>query len=130
MTDSQTPSSNPGNPDHPQKPDAAATPPAFGPNQLALDKLPPGQIRRVLVGKEPVAVVNVDGELFAVSDTCTHANVSLAGGFLEGHKIVCPWHYAMFDVRNGVALSGPACDRLRCFAVTIEGNKVSISDRA
>ncbi len=123
MSDSQTPSSNPD-------PGISANPPEFGPNQLSLQKLAPGQIRRVLVGKEPVAVVNVEGEIFAVADTCTHANVPLSGGFLEGHKIVCPWHYAMFDVRNGAVLSGPACDRLRCFAVTIDGGKITVSDRA
>ena len=45
--------------------------------------LPPGEAVRI-VAHVPIAVFNADGELYAVDDTCTHQDASLADGWLEG----------------------------------------------
>jgi len=57
----------------------------------------------VVVGdpQDPVAVARAGGRLYAFDDTCTHEDCSLADGDLEQHKIICPCHFAEFDVRNG-----------------------------
>jgi nitrite reductase/ring-hydroxylating ferredoxin subunit len=89
-------------------------------------ELGPGQIRRVLLDGQAVAVANVEGEIFAVSDTCTHARVSLSGGHLEGRQIVCPWHYAMFDLKSGRPTCGPAHDPLRCYTARIDGDEIIV----
>lgn len=70
-------------------------------------------------GEEPIAVFNVDGELFAVSDTCTHAEASLSEGFVDGAVVECPFHFARFCLRTGRALSLPATQALRTYAVVV-----------
>lgn len=85
--------------------------------EIPADALPPGAILRVEVAGEPVCVANVEGTVHAVSDTCTHAHISLSGGGLAGRQIVCPRHGAMFDLKTGRATCGPAVDPLRVYAV-------------
>lgn len=94
--------------------------------QLASRDLPPGSVLRIQVGGEHVAVANVDGEYFAVSDTCTHARISLTGGGLHGRQIICPWHGAMFDMKTGRPTCGPARDPLRCYNVRVEGQTLVV----
>lgn len=98
-------------------PDSASVP---------LSELPPGSVQRVHVGAMAVAVANVDGEIYAVSDTCTHAQISLSEGGLIGRQIVCPWHGAMFDLKTGRPTCGPAVDPVRCYQTRIEGEHIVI----
>lgn len=97
--------------------------------RVPLSDLPPGKTMRVELAGEPVCLANVDGEIFAVSDTCTHAGVPLNDGPLEGRVIVCPWHGAMFDLKTGAALCGPACEPLRTFAARIENDTIVVQPK-
>lgn len=94
---------------------------------LALSELPPGEVRQVKVNDEPVAVANVDGEIYAVSDVCTHARVPLSDGPLAGRQIVCPWHGAMFDLKTGRATCGPAVDAVRCYQTRVEDDTIFVT---
>lgn len=96
-------------------------------NTVALSDLPPGSVKQVYVEGSPVCVANVDGEVYAVSDTCTHARVPLSGGSLEGRQIVCPWHMAMFDLKTGRATCGPAIHPLRVYEVKVEGEVITVT---
>ncbi|MDP2183035.1 MAG: ferredoxin-thioredoxin reductase catalytic domain-containing protein [Actinomycetota bacterium] len=78
------------------KPEGPVEVPVF----LASD-VPPGQIRHMKIGKRDIAVANVDGEFFAVSNVCRHAFGPLAEGFMDGHYVMCPWHGWRYDVRTG-----------------------------
>ena len=66
----------------------------------ALEELAPGEPVLVEVEGTPVALVNVDGEVLAVHDVCTHALESLSGGWVEGERIECPRHGAAFSRRR------------------------------
>jgi 3-phenylpropionate/trans-cinnamate dioxygenase ferredoxin component len=69
-----------------------------------LSDLPRGAALRLtgLPGSPPVALFHTEeGELFAVDDTCTHADASLADGFVEDCAVECPLHAAVFDLRTG-----------------------------
>jgi len=94
--------------------------------QIQLSDLPPGEVMRIELDGEPVAVANVDGEIYAVSDTCTHAQISLTGGGLAGRQIICPWHGAMFDLKNGRPTCGPAVDPLRCYNVEVDNDTIHV----
>jgi hypothetical protein len=59
-------------------------------NEFRVSELDPGQITRVDVNGKPVAVYNVEGELFATQDDCTHAEGPLSEGDLDGKIITCP----------------------------------------
>ena len=97
---------------------------------LPLADLPPGSVKQVHVDGEAVCLANVDGEVYAVSDTCTHARVPLSGGSLAGRQIVCPWHMAMFDLKTGRATCGPAVHPLRVYNVKVEGERIIVTAKS
>jgi len=72
------------------------------------DEVAPGEVKQYQVEGRPVALCNVDGELYAFEDICTHAFAHLSEGGLEGGQIKCPLHGAKFDVKTGKALTLPA----------------------
>lgn len=79
---------------------------------------------------ERICLVHVDGEVFAVSDQCTHHAFPMsAGEVYEGGTIECPWHGAQFDCRTGAVCRGPACEALPVFEVRVEGNVVLVGPR-
>ena len=74
-----------------------------------------------------VAVFNIDGEYFAIEDTCTHDGGCLTGGRIEGDIIECPRHGAQFNIKTGAALSAPAYEDLQIFAVRLNNGMLQIS---
>ena len=92
----------------------------------ALEELAPGEPRQVEVDGTPVVLVNVDGEVLAVHDVCTHALESLSGGWVEGDRIECPRHGASFSLRTGDPLTPPASKALPTFAVEVRDGRVLV----
>jgi nitrite reductase/ring-hydroxylating ferredoxin subunit len=76
-----------------------------------LKELAPGTAVRV-DAKCRSRCFNADGDLYAIDDTCTHQDASLADGYLEDCSIECPLHASTFDLRTGKP-SGPP-PRRRC----------------
>src|SRR5262245_63252671 len=79
------------------------------------DGIQPGQMIKVEIDNFPVAVANVGGTFYAFDDTCSHEDCSLAEGDLVKTAVVCPCHFAEFDVRNGAVLAPPATVPSRAF---------------
>ncbi len=92
--------------------------------------VPPGTVRRVEVAGHAVALANVDGEFFAVEDTCTHEEASLSAGGLSGEVLVCPKHGSRFNVKTGRVLSLPAVRSVAVFPVKVEGGEVFVATEA
>ena len=86
----------------------------------------PGQIRAFDVAGTKVDVANVDGQLYAFDDTCTHRGCSLARGTLDGTTLTCPCHHSQFDVASGAVVRGPATQPVRSRSVQIAGEDLSI----
>jgi 3-phenylpropionate/trans-cinnamate dioxygenase ferredoxin component len=86
----------------------------------------PGATARVVVDGVPVLLCNVEGEIYAVEDVCTHDGGELHGGELDGCRIMCPRHGALFDVTNGKALTLPAVSSLPTFPVHLDGDAISV----
>jgi nitrite reductase/ring-hydroxylating ferredoxin subunit len=63
--------------------------------------LPPGTLHPVETPYETVLVVNVNNELYAISNLCPHAGGYLSHGYLDDYIIECPLHFWTFDVRDG-----------------------------
>ncbi len=80
----------------------------------------------VEVDGERVALVNVDGEMYAVAEECTHERCPLSEGDLEGSLLVCPCHGSAFDVTTGRPANPPAFDPLALYAVRVDGDDVLI----
>jgi nitrite reductase/ring-hydroxylating ferredoxin subunit len=88
--------------------------------------LAPGEKMPVEAGALKLLLCNVDGTVYAVQNKCTHAAVELSDGTLTGCELVCEFHGAVFDVRDGRALALPAKKGLRVFPVTREGDEAVI----
>ena len=92
----------------------------------ALSDIPPGDMVSVRVGAEEILLVNLDGDLHACDDICTHAYANLSEGDLEEGEVVCPLHGAVFDVASGAPVTPPATEPLRKFAIRIEGDDILV----
>ncbi len=90
------------------------------------DELPRGAIRRVVVGRTPIALFNLEDRIFAIHDTCTHARASLAEGMVAGDLVACPLHGARFNIKTGAVVSLPAVKPVRTFPVRQEGDDVLV----
>jgi 3-phenylpropionate/trans-cinnamate dioxygenase ferredoxin subunit len=88
--------------------------------------VPVGRVKIVEAGDEDVALCNVDGEIYAVANVCTHDDGPLGEGFLLGCDIECPRHGARFDVRTGEVRSLPAIMPIPTFEVKVEGDDVLV----
>ncbi|CAL9608819.1 non-heme iron oxygenase ferredoxin subunit [Streptomyces sp. NPDC090994] len=83
--------------------------------------------KRVELDGTPVAVVRTEGEVFAVNDICSHANVSLSEGEVDDCHIECWLHGSRFDLRSGKPDSLPATRPVPVYPVKIEGDDVLVS---
>jgi 3-phenylpropionate/trans-cinnamate dioxygenase ferredoxin subunit len=87
-------------------------------------ELAPGKVKRI---EDPaIAVFNVEGTLFAISDTCTHAEASLSEGRVDGQTVECPLHGACFDLRTGEALTPPAIEPVQTFRVLAQEDDIYV----
>ena len=93
-----------------------------------------GNAKDVVAGKmcafevegTPVNVANVDGQLYAIDDTCTHSGCSLATGMLTGTTVTCACHGSQFDVTSGAVLRGPARRAERSRSVQVHGEDLLV----
>lgn len=76
---------------------------------------------------EPVAVFNDAGRFYALSDTCSHAEASLADGEVKDCQVECPLHWARFDLVTGRPRSLPALLPVRAYPVTVTEGNVYVS---
>ena len=84
-----------------------------------------GAIRVELAGK-PVCLAKSGGEVFAISDVCSHADVALSEGDVEDGKIECWLHGSLFDLRTGEPSGLPATRPVPTYPVTVEGDDVLV----
>ncbi len=94
----------------------------------ARGEIEPGSCKVVEVDGTMVAVFNIDGALYAIEDLCTHDGGELASGEIEGDKIVCPRHGAVFCIRTGEVLEPPAYESVATFPVREEDGRVLVRD--
>ncbi|HLK04204.1 MAG TPA: Rieske 2Fe-2S domain-containing protein [Candidatus Acidoferrum sp.] len=85
----------------------------------------PGTIREVKVGGATIALANVGGSFYAISNTCLHRGGPLGQGSLEGKTVTCPWHGWQFDVTTGKASMNPNTG-VACYPTEIRGNEVFV----
>ncbi|QKW05832.1 non-heme iron oxygenase ferredoxin subunit [Streptomyces sp. NA04227] len=78
--------------------------------------------KRVEIEGTPVSVVRTEGEVFAIHDICSHANVSLSEGEVEDCQIECWLHGSSFDLRTGKPSGLPATRPVPVYPVKIEGD--------
>ncbi len=89
-------------------------------------ELTDGEMTVVTVGGEEVLLTNVGGEIFAISNDCTHSFGPLNAGSLDGDEVECPLHGSRFNVRTGEPTQGPALSGQKVFPVRVDGDDVLV----
>jgi len=92
----------------------------------ALSEVPEEGAVRVTLAGRPVCVARSQGEVFALLDVCSHADVALSEGDVEDGKIECWLHGSLFDLRTGEPSGLPATRPVPTFPVTVEGDDVLV----
>jgi naphthalene 1,2-dioxygenase ferredoxin component len=85
-----------------------------------------GDVVSVVVAGREIALYEVEGEVFATDNLCTHGAARMSDGFLEGREIECPLHQGRFDVCSGQALCAPLTENLRTYPVRIHNQRVML----
>jgi len=99
-----------------------------GQRACSLADIPDVGAFRVVLNGEPVAVVrDEEGDLHAISDTCSHAEVSLSEGEVYGTTIECWLHGSCFDLKSGRPTGPPATTPVPVYPVKIDGGDVYVS---
>ncbi len=92
----------------------------------SLSELAEDSAVRVELAGRPVCIARSGGEVFAISDVCSHADVALSEGEVADGHIECWLHGSMFDLRTGKPTGLPATRPVPTFPVTVEGDDVLV----
>lgn len=95
-------------------------------SDFKLDQLESGKPVKLEKAGKSICVTRVGDLVFAIDDTCSHAEASLSEGDVSGFKIECWLHGAEFDLRTGEALTLPATIALATYPVRIDANSVTV----
>ena len=102
-------------------------------SQLALVKLAsvedlkPNQMKAVEANGKKILLVNLSGTYYAIGNKCTHRGCILSNGSLKGDTVQCGCHSAVFDVKTGNVVKGPAKEPEPKYAVKVENGQVMVS---
>ena len=77
-----------------------------------------------------ICLVNVEGEIRAISDVCTHQGYSMSLGAVQsGGRIECGWHGTVYDCRTGAVERGPATEPIAVYEVQVKDGSIFVGDR-
>ena len=100
----------------------------------ALSDVPENGALRVELADVDVAVVRFEGEVYALQDVCSHAEVPLTEGDVElfngAPTIECWLHGSCFDLRTGEPTNLPATEPVDVYPVRVEGEDVLVDTEA
>jgi len=91
-----------------------------------IEDVPAGQRKMVKVGGKRIALFNIDGNYYAIDDTCTHKGGPLSEGQVAGTTVTCPWHHSSFDLRSGDAMTPPAEVGVSTYNVRVVDDDIEI----
>jgi 3-phenylpropionate/trans-cinnamate dioxygenase ferredoxin subunit len=92
-----------------------------------VSEIRPGEMMMVNVGSDQVLIANVNGNIHACEDICSHAYASLSEGDLNGEEVECPLHGGIFSLITGEALTPPADDPIKLYQVQVDGDDILIA---
>lgn len=89
-------------------------------------EIPPDTAVREEIAGRVIAIYNLGGNFHATDDTCTHALASLSQGEISGDEIICPLHFATFNIKTGQCTGGPAVADLHSYPVRVVNDQLQI----
>ena len=99
-----------------------------------LDDFGPGETKIVYLAGTQVGLFNVDGNLYALENRCSHARGPLSDGTVtQEHDgscaVTCPWHYAKFDLETGQVIDGVANKPVASFQVEVRDGMIHVGTK-
>ena len=93
-----------------------------------IDSVPAGTAAAVEIDGEPVGLYNVDGQIFAMDDLCTHDEAYLSEGDFNPAAVTirCPRHSSHFDLRTGRPRTLPAILPVRVYSTKVERGRILV----
>ena len=86
-----------------------------------------GDLKKVDVTGEPVALFNVEGKFYATSNICTHEHCELDENYsISGDEVECTCHGSRFNIKTGANTLPPAAEDLKSYQVSVEGEDVFV----
>ena len=85
----------------------------------------PGEAKEFEVGGKTICVANVGGTITAIDNVCLHMGGPLGQGYVEGGKVVCPWHGWEYDPHTG-CLEGDPKSRLDVYPIKVENGDLLV----
>ncbi len=92
----------------------------------AVADIPTGTVREVEANGKKIAVANLQGQFYAMDNTCLHRGGPIGQGVLEGNAVECPWHGWQYDMKTGQCAFNPAA-KLPTYEVKVEGADVLVA---
>ena len=92
----------------------------------SLSDLPEEGAIRVELDGVAVCLARSEGQVFAIGDVCSHADVSLSEGDVEDGTVECWLHGSRFDLRTGAPTGLPATKPVATYPVTVTGDDVHV----
>ena len=89
--------------------------------------VPAGEMLIVEIEGEEIVLANVDGQIYAFGNGCTHRGGPLGEGLLEGDEVECPFHQGRFNVKTGEAVQEPPTDPIPTYQVQMDGDDIKVA---
>lgn len=92
----------------------------------SVEQVPPGTLKGVSAKMNPIVLANVEGDVYALEDQCSHEAYPLSDGELDGGDVVCLYHGARFDACSGKNKGLPAVRPVKSYPVQIRDGDVYV----
>jgi nitrite reductase/ring-hydroxylating ferredoxin subunit len=66
------------------------------------------------------------GEVAAFGEFCPHLAATMADGWVDRGRIVCPWHGSRFALESGEVLRGPSATPLPCYEARVVDGMIEV----
>ena len=91
-----------------------------------LSEIPNGSTKKFEINDEEITICNINNQIFAINDNCSHDEASLQEGFIDGYEIECPMHGAKFDIRTGEVTCLPAVSQIKTYNIKINNGAIEL----
>lgn len=92
-----------------------------------LNELAVGSMKELELNGRMILLSRSSDGVFATSHLCTHYGAPLIKGVINGNRVMCPWHGACFNLKQGDLEDSPGIDHLEHFDVKIKGDEIFVS---
>lgn len=85
----------------------------------------PGEAREFEIAGKTICVANVNGAVCAIDNVCLHEGGPLGQGYVDGNKIVCPWHGWEYEAATGALADDPE-SKVEAYPIKVENGDVLV----